>query len=89
MVLKNNKQSIYINMSLGTIGILLIALAAIGHLAKVNDYNGSLMISLGVILTIVYINYLEKKAGINKILIWVRSGVYMVLFFSLSYFLYF
>jgi len=47
-------------MILDTIGIVLIALAAIRYLAKVNDYNGYIMISLGVILTIIYINYLPK-----------------------------
>jgi hypothetical protein len=86
--LKDNKQVLYSYMILGTIGTILIALSAMRYLAKVNDYNGYLIIFLGFILTISYINYLEKKAGISKKLTWIRAIVSVILFFSFSYFLF-
>jgi len=76
-------------MILVTIGTILIALGIIGYLVKLNEPKGYLMIFFGFLLTINYINYIEKKAGISKKIIWIRNSVYMVLVFSLSYFLYF
>ncbi len=75
-------------MILGTIGTILIALAATRYLVKVSDYNGYLIIFFGFILTISYINYLEKKAGISKKLTWIRGIVSAIIFFSFSYFLF-
>lgn len=48
-------------MILGTIGTVLITLAAISYLAKENDYIGYAVILLGFILTLNYINDLEKS----------------------------
>ena len=88
MVLKENKQALYFNMILGTIGSILIVLAAMRYMIKENDYIGYINIFLGFLLMISYINYLEKKAGISKKLIWIRVIVSMILFLSFSYFLY-
>ena len=88
MVLKENKQALYFNMILGTVGTILIALAAIRDLVKENDNVGYAFIFLGFILTIGYIGYLEKKAGISKKLTWIRVIVSLILFFSFSYFLF-
>ena len=89
MLLKENKQALYFNMILGTTGTILIALAAMRYQAKENDYIGYAIIFFGFILTISYINYLEKKVGISKKLTWIRVIVSLILFFSFSYFLYF
>ena len=89
MVLKENKQALYFNMILGTIGTILIILAAMRYLIKENDYIGYAFILFGFLLTISYINYLEKRAGISKKLTWIRVIVSMILFLSFSYFLYF
>ena len=86
--LENDKQVLYFYMILVTIGIVLSALAIMSYIIKAND-NGYLMILLGFILMINYINYLEKKAGISRKIIRIRNSVYTVLVFSLSYFLYF
>lgn len=86
--MKENKQALFFNMILGTIGTILIALAAMRYQAKENDYIGYTIIFWGFILTISYINYLEKRAGINKKLTWIRAIVSLIIFFSLSYFLY-
>ena len=76
-------------MILGTIGTILIILAAMRYLIKENDYIGYAFILFGFILTIGYINYLEKRAGISKKLTWIRVIVSMILFLSFSYFIYF
>lgn len=76
-------------MILGTIGTLLIALAAMRYLVKENDNLGYPIILFGFILTMGYINYLEKRAEISKKLTWIRVIVCIILFISFSYFLYF
>ncbi|WP_285767474.1 hypothetical protein [Peribacillus sp. SI8-4] len=86
--MKENKQALYMNMILGTIGPMIIALAALKYLAK-GDSTGYINIFLGFILTISYISYLEKKAGICKRLTVIRVSVTLVLLFLFTYFLYF
>ncbi len=89
MVLKQNKQALYFNMILGTIGTILIALSAMRYLVKENDNIGNAFILFGFILMNGYINYLEKRAGISKKLTWISFIVFLILFISFSYFLYF
>lgn len=88
-VLKKDKQVLYFYMISITIGTTIIALAIMRDILEVNEPKGYLIILLGFFLTINYINYLEKKAGISKKIIWIRNSVYMVLVSSLTYFLYF
>ena len=59
------------------------------YLVKEYDTVGYAIIFFGFILTISYINYLEKKEGISKKMTWIRVIVSLILFFSFSYFLYF
>ena len=59
--MKNDKQVLYFYMILVTIGTVLIALATLRYISNVNDTYGSYMILFGLIFTISYINYLEKK----------------------------
>ncbi|MFF2755823.1 hypothetical protein ACFVR1_19200 [Psychrobacillus sp. NPDC058041] len=89
MVLKENKQALYFNMILGTIGTILIALAAMRYLVKENDNIGNALILFGFILMNGYINYLERRVGISKKLTWISGVVLIILFISFSYFLYF
>ena len=88
MVLKENKQALYFNMILGTIGTILIALAAMRYLVKENGSIGYAFILFGFILTIGYINYLEKRAGISKKLTWIRAIISLIIIISFSYFLF-
>ncbi len=60
MVLKNEKQVLYFYMILVTIGTVLIALTTLRYMSNVNDSSGYLIL-FGLIFTISYINYLEKK----------------------------
>ena len=86
--MKYEKQVLYFYMILVTIGTVLIALTTLRYMSNVNDSSGYLIL-FGLIFTISYINYLEKKAGISKKVIWIRNSVYTVLVISLTYFLYF
>lgn len=85
--MKYEKQVLYFYMILVTIGTVLIALTTLRYMSNVNDSSGYLIL-FGLIFTISYINYLEKKAGISKKVIWIRNSVYTVLVISLTYFLY-
>ncbi|ETT84303.1 hypothetical protein MKZ08_13335 [Viridibacillus sp. FSL R5-0477] len=59
--MKNDKKVLYFYMILVSIGTILIALGIIGYLVKLNEPKGYLMIFFGFLLTINYINYIEKK----------------------------
>ena len=89
VVLKKDQQVLYFYMISVTIGTVIIALAIIKYIVGVNEPKGFLIILLGFLLTINYINYLEKKAGISKKIILIKNSVYMVLVGCLTYFLYF
>lgn len=89
MVLKKDKQVFYFYMISVTIGTTIIALAIMRYIFEVNEPKGYLILILGLLLITNYINYLEKKAGISKKIIWIRNSMYMVLVSSLTYFLYF
>ncbi|MGJ7921697.1 hypothetical protein [Neobacillus sp. LXY-4] len=87
--MKEKERRLFFNMFIGSIGLLLIAIVAMGHLVEEFNSGGYLMIVFGFILTMNYINYLEEKAGISKKLTWARASISIVLLFVVSYFLYF
>jgi hypothetical protein len=80
-----DKLKLYINMSIGTIGTVLLALASIKYSLEIDNNSGYIMIFIGFLLTINYIDFLEKKAGIIKKFTWIRSIVSIILFLALSY----
>lgn len=90
MVLKENKHALYYYLILGTIGTVIVPLVTISYILKETDSTGYMNISplLGFLLTITYINYLEKRAGISKKLTTVRSIVSMILFLAITYYLF-
>lgn len=73
MILKENIQVSYLNMILGIIGNILIASVTMRYLVKEYDVIGYAITLFGFILTTSYISYLEKKAGISKKFIWIRT----------------
>ncbi len=87
MVLKENKQALYFNMIMGTIGNILIAIATMRFLFKENDTVGYAIILFGFVLSIGYISYLEKQAGISKKFYWIRTIIIILsLLISALYF---
>ncbi len=90
MVLKENKQALYFNMILGTIGNILIALVTMRYLVKEYDVIGYAITLFGFVLTTSYISYLEKKAGISKKFTWIRTIIATLsLLISALYFFYY
>ncbi|MCM3742162.1 hypothetical protein M3210_18165 [Oceanobacillus luteolus] len=83
--MKENKQTLYFNMILGTIGSILIALAAVWYSRKVNDPVGNAFILFGFILVMGYISYLENKAGISKKMTWSRITLSIILFICIAF----
>lgn len=83
--MKENKLALYFNMILGTIGSILIALAAVWYSSKVKDPVGNAFILFGFILVMGYISYLESKAGISKKLTWSRVVFSIILFICIAF----
>lgn len=76
-------------ITLGTIGTVLIGLGAMKYTTVYEDRNGYLIIFIGFLLTMYYIEFLEKRAGISKKHRWTRIGVTILLFSLGSFVLYF
>ncbi|WP_211748183.1 hypothetical protein [Paenibacillus sp. Marseille-Q4541] len=88
--MKENKQALYFNMILGTIGNILIALVTMRYLVKEYDVIGYAITLFGFVLTTSYISYLEKKAGISKKFTWIRTIIATLsLLISALYFFYY
>ncbi len=75
----------YFYMSLGIVGMALVALGAIRYL-QINDLSGYTVTFLGFLLITSYIEYLEKRSEVGKKLTWIRfiifAIIFLVLFFS-------
>ena len=77
-------------MFLGTFGNVLIAIATMKYLVKDHDTLGYGLALFGFVLTVTYINELERKAGISKKFIWIKSSIISLsLIVSALYFFYF
>ncbi|KQL34439.1 hypothetical protein [Psychrobacillus sp. FJAT-21963] len=62
---ENNKGILYLNMSIGTLGLILIVVGLLKYYETVGGM-GSAFALLGFPVTMIYLNYLEGKAGISK-----------------------
>lgn len=79
---------LFINMIVGAIGMILVALGAFKY-RVIDDHTGFLVAGFGVILTFSYIYYLEKKAGISKKAMWMKAMISLLIFLIISSLLYF
>ncbi|MBD7969257.1 hypothetical protein [Paenibacillus gallinarum] len=86
--MRKDKRVIYLNVALGTIGIILVGLGAFRYQLLNEDIEGQVISYLGFILTIVYINYLEQKAGISKKVTWIKSIISIIVFVISAYYLF-
>ncbi|WP_066255731.1 hypothetical protein [Neobacillus drentensis] len=88
--MQENKQGLYFNVIVGTIGNILIAIATMKYLVKEYDILGYGIILFGFVLTNIYISDLEKKAGIRRkfTLIRVISAILSLLISALYFFYY-
>lgn len=88
--MKENKSRLYFSMFLGTFGNILLAIAIMKYLVKDHDTLGYGLTLFGYVLTGTYINELQRKAGISKKFIWIKSSIISLSFIvSALYFFYF
>jgi len=67
-----NQWVLFMNVSLGAIGTILIGLAALEAIANQENTIYFLLFA-GFLLVIHYINYLEKRAGVENTVTWARA----------------
>jgi hypothetical protein len=80
---KDKNRNLYLNMILGSIGIILITLGIFEFLIIVKSTTGHILTLLGYVITVHYIYHLEKKAGISEKIIWIRAIILIVIIFSI------
>jgi hypothetical protein len=83
----NKNGALYLNLVISIAGPVLILLTVLKTNMIQTDAGGFLMLFIGFVLTISYINYLEKKAGINNKLIWMRISLSMIIFLVIGFFI--
>ncbi|WP_332633924.1 hypothetical protein [Halalkalibacter flavus] len=84
---KNDKGILYINLVIGTVGPILIVLGILKYFEAVGG-TGYLTPFIGFAVTMIYLNYLEEKAGIIKKIIWIKSIISIGTILALMYFLF-
>jgi hypothetical protein len=84
----DNNVSLYLNMIIGSVGIILIALGMFKFLTIVESSAGYILTLLGLTITVHYIYHLEKKAGISDKLIWIRAILLILILGGIYYFFY-
>ena len=68
---EKDRGTLYFNMAIGTLGLLVIL---VGLFKYVETGGGNASFALvGFPLTMIYLNYLEGKAGISKKILWIKS----------------
>ncbi|WP_419962387.1 hypothetical protein [Psychrobacillus sp. BM2] len=82
---ENDRGTLYFNMSIGTLGLLIIVVGLFKYVETVG--GDSLYVLLGFPLTMIYLNYLEGKAGISKRILWIKSIIAISLLFKINIFL--
>jgi len=86
-ILQESKFSLYFHMLIGAIGIATILLFSVMYMLKEQNSLGYIG-TFSVLLVIIYINFLEKRAGISTKLILIKAIVAMLFYASFLYFLY-
>lgn len=72
-------------MSIGTLGFIIIGVGLLKYNETVGG-TGSSFALLGFPLTMIYLNYLEGKAGISKKILWIKSIISIFLLFIIYIF---
>ena len=80
---ENDRGTLYFNMSIGTLGLLIIVVGLFEYVETVGGDSSFAL--LGFPLTMIYLNYLEGKAGISKL--WIKSIIAISLLFIIYIFL--
>ncbi|MFS0824674.1 hypothetical protein [Bacillus sp. 1P02SD] len=80
---KNKDRKLYLNMILGSIGIIFITLGIFEFLTIVESTVAYILTILGFVITVHYIYHLEKKAGISDKIIWIRAFILIIIVVSI------
>ncbi|MGJ9384344.1 hypothetical protein [Salipaludibacillus sp. CF4.18] len=88
MEISNENILLYINMVLGSIAMVMVALGIMRYFSLVYDSQGYGLTFLGFVFLSNYVFFLEKKAGIDNKIIWIKSIITAVTFGILAYILY-
>ncbi len=75
-------------MVIGSIAMVMVALGIIRYFSLMYDSQGFGLSLIGVSFLNSYVFYLEKKAGIDSKIIWIKSAITVVVLLTLAYILY-
>ncbi|KMK74975.1 hypothetical protein [Alkalihalobacillus pseudalcaliphilus] len=81
----NKKTGLYFYATVGTIGLLFILIGLARYLELSHDLS-YLILSFGFILTMSYIHYLERLAGLSKGFVWGKAGISILMALIVFYF---
>ena len=73
----SDKGILFINMFIGTLGLIIIGTGLLKYYETVGGTASFAL--LGFPLTMIYLHYLESKAGLSKKILWIRSIIAILL----------
>lgn len=79
---------LYFYVLLGVIGPVLVLLSAIKTNIIQDDLYGFFMLFFGFMMSLSYIDYLEKRAKLSHKLVWFRRILSITLYLGIGYFLF-
>lgn len=82
--MQDNKFALYFYTCVGALGLILLTVTIIKYYETLEVSSGYLIPFFGFILTFYYINYLERKAGISKKVIWIRAITTIIVILLIS-----
>ena len=71
-------------MCVGALGLILMIVTIIRYYETIQGSTGYLLPFFGYALTLFYINYLERKAGVGKQAMWIRSITTIIILLLIS-----
>lgn len=85
---KSKRSGSYAYMAFAAIGMLMLAFGILEYMSLLGNVNTKsfLLTSIGFIILVHYIYYLEKKSGISDKVIWIRSGLLIMSLLALTIF---
>ncbi|UOQ45753.1 hypothetical protein MUN89_07440 [Halobacillus salinarum] len=81
-----NRQTLHLFMAIGYIGLLLIALSVVKHVAGPGSQGLSIF---GIIFLLTYLRFLEKSLGIPEKSFWISKALFIVVFTVFAFWFYF
>ena len=75
---ENDNRILYLNMSIGTLGLIIIGVEFAKYWGNIGGTGPSLAL-LGFPLSMIYLYFLERKAGISKKILRIRSIIAFLL----------